>query len=86
MNHVAWRTEANDDEFAMEFDSDDDEGRAAEAKRKRLLSRYTVDKDIPARTLSSPVCSIIDKHFRTLQRTRTTRPRARSAVAYRAAC
>lgn len=36
-----------DDEFEMEFDSDDDEGREAEVKRKRCLSRYFVDKELP---------------------------------------
>lgn len=33
----------------MEFDSDDDEGREAEAKRVRRLARYTVDKELPTR-------------------------------------
>ncbi|KAI6207105.1 DUF2052 domain-containing protein [Aphelenchoides besseyi] len=49
MSHVSRRTEVDDEEFEMEFDSDDDEGRAAEAKRKKMLtsSRYTVDKEVP---------------------------------------
>lgn len=34
----------------MEFDSGDEEGREAEAKRKRQhLSRYIVDKELPER-------------------------------------
>lgn len=36
-----------DDEFEMEFDSDDELGRDAEIKRKRRLSRYIVDKELP---------------------------------------
>jgi hypothetical protein len=48
--HVSRQIDAVDeDEFLMEFDSDDDEGRETEAKRKRRISRYFVDKEVPER-------------------------------------
>ncbi|KAI6234640.1 DUF2052 domain-containing protein [Aphelenchoides fujianensis] len=57
LSHVSRQTEIDDQEFEMEFNSDDSEGRAAEAKRKRTqtLSRYTVDKEVPPQHLLNGV-------------------------------
>lgn len=49
LSHVSRRIDVENEDFEMEFDSDDDEGREAEAKRVRRLARYTVDKELPTR-------------------------------------
>jgi len=49
LNHVSERFDDND--FDMEFDSSDDEGRQAEIKRKKCVSRYIVDKELPEQIL-----------------------------------
>ncbi|KAI6176237.1 DUF2052 domain-containing protein [Aphelenchoides bicaudatus] len=59
MNHVSSKFDIENEDFEMEFDSDDEEGREAEIKRKRHqnFARYNVDKELPERVYPDPTPS-----------------------------